>query len=71
MDSEHPAETLEERPWRQRAACADPFVRIGNGAYVKGQEGADRTDTNENGAPIQVHALPKHVKALVYSPHVL
>jgi hypothetical protein len=56
MDSEHPGETLEERPGRQRAARADPFVGIGNGADVNRQEGADRSDTEQNGSPIQVHA---------------
>ena len=37
-------------------ARADPFVRICNGAGVNGQECTDRSDPEQNGAPIQVHA---------------
>jgi len=51
----HEAEPVDERLAGQPAA-ADPVVRVGDGAEIDGKEGADGTDAEQDGTPVQLHA---------------
>jgi hypothetical protein len=54
MHAEHRAEAVDERPGCQAVSRSDPFVRIGDGTEINGQECADRTETEQHRASTEL-----------------
>jgi len=58
VQAEHRGEAVDEGLAGQVAACADPVVRVCDGAEIDDQKGADGTEADENRAAGQGRAAP-------------